>query len=57
MNKIYKLIDLDTGEELLFPCQYAISRYLQKSRSWCHYIIKYKEGKYKNFKIEEVEDK
>lgn len=54
MNKIYKLINLDTGEELHFPCQYAISRRFGKSRSWCHYIIKYKEGKYKNFKIEEV---
>ena len=56
MNKIYKLIDLDTGEEILFPCQYAISRYFGKSKSWSHYIIKYKEGKYKNFKIEEVEN-
>ena len=55
MNKVYKLINLDTGEETLFPCQYAISRHLGKSRSWCHYIIKYKEGIYKNFKIEELE--
>ena len=57
MNKVYKLIDLDTGEELFFPCQYAISRYLGKSKSWCNYIIKHKEGKFKNFKIEEVESK
>lgn len=55
MNNIYKLINLDSGEELVFPCQYAISRYFNKSRSWGHYIIKYKGGKYKNFKIEEVE--
>ena len=56
MNKVYKLINLDTGEEMLFPCQYAISRRFGKSRSWCNYIIKRKEGKYKNFKIEEVEN-
>ena len=56
MNKIYKLIDVNTGEELFFPCQYAISRHLGKSRSWCNYIIKRKDGKYKNFKIEEVEN-
>ena len=56
MNKIYKLIDLDTGEELFFPCQYAISRHLGKSRSWCNYIIKQKQGKYKNYQIEEVEN-
>ena len=57
MNKIYKLINLDTGEELFFPCQYAISRHLGKSKSWCHYIIKGKNGNYKNFRIEEVENK
>ena len=57
MNKLYKLTDLSTGEEKIFPCQYAISRHLGKSRSWSHYIIKYKDGKYKNFKIEEVESK
>ena len=57
MNKLYKLINLDTGEELLFPCQSAISRHLGKSRSWCNYIIKRKDGIYKNFKIEEVKSK
>ena len=57
MNKLYKLIDLDTGEEILFPCQYAISRYFKKSRGWSHYIITYKKGLYKNFKIEEVNEK
>lgn len=56
MNKVYKLINLKTGEELFFPCQYAMSRYFGKSRSWCNYIIKQKHGKYKNFKIEEVEN-
>ena len=55
MNKVYKLINLATGEELHFPCQYAISRYFGKSRSWCNYIIKHKHGKYKNYQIEEVE--
>ena len=57
MNKVYKLINTDTGEEKIFPCQYAISRYFGKSKSWSHYIIKYKDGKYKNFKIEEVGNK
>ena len=55
MNKVYKLINLDTGKELLFPSQYAISRYFGKSKSWCNYIIICKEGKYKNYQIEEVE--
>ena len=57
MMKLYKLIDINTGEELLFPCQYSISRYLGKSKSWTHYIIKYKDGKYKNYMIQEVESK
>lgn len=56
MNKIYKLINIDTGKEMLFPCQYAISRYLGKSKSWTHYIIKYKGGKYKNYIIQEVKE-
>lgn len=56
MNKIYKLINLDTGEEWFFPCQCAISRHLGKCKSWCHYIIKYKEGKWKNYQIEEVKN-
>lgn len=57
MNKFYKLIDVNTGEEQLFPCQYSISRHLGKSNSWCHYIIKYKQGKYKNYIIQEEESK
>ena len=55
MNKVYKLINTDTHEEIIFPCQCAISRHLGKCKSWCHYIIKNKEGIYKNFKIEELE--
>ena len=56
MNKLYKLINLSTGEELFFPCQYAISRHFGKSKAWCNYIIKAKNGKYKNYQIKEVEN-
>ena len=54
MDKIYKLINLSTGEELFFPCQYAISRHFGKSKAWANYIIKTKNGNYKDFKIVEV---
>ena len=56
MNSIYKLINIDTGEEIIFPCQYAISRYFGKSKAWANYIIKTKNGNYKEFKIVEVKN-
>ena len=50
-QELYILANLDTGEIKFFPSLVAISIYLNKSHSWASYIVRKKDGKYKNYKI------
>ena len=50
-QEFYVLVDLDTGEIKFFASLVAISIYLNKSHSWASYIIREKDGIYKNYKI------
>ena len=50
-QECYVLANLDTGEIKFFPSLVAISIYLIKSHSWSRYIIREKDGKWKNYQI------
>ena len=50
-QEFYALVDVVTGEVKFFPSLVAISIYLNKSHSWASYIVREKDGKYKNYKI------
>ena len=55
-QEFYILVDLDTGEIKFFASLVAISIYLNKSHSWASYIVRVKEGKYKNYEIMKGDD-
>lgn len=50
-QEFYILTDLDTGEIKFFPSLVAISKHFNKCPSWASYIVRVKDGKYKNFEI------
>ena len=50
-QEFYVLVNLDTGEIKFFASLVAISIYLNKSKSWASYIVREKQGKYKNYEI------
>ena len=50
-QEFYALVNLDTGEIKFFASLVAISIYLNKSNSWASYIVRKKDGIYKNYKI------
>ena len=50
-QEFYVLVNLDTGEIKFFASLVAISLYLGKSKAWASYIVRKKDGKYKNYKI------
>ena len=50
-QEFYILVDLDTGEIKFFASLVAISLHLGKSKSWASYIVREKDGKYKNYEI------
>ena len=50
-QEFYVLVDLDTGEVKYFASLVAISIYLGKCNSWASYIVRVKDGKWKNYKI------
>ena len=55
-QEFYVLANLDTGEIKFFPSLVAISIYLNKSHSWASYIVREKDGKYKNYEIMKGDD-
>ena len=55
-QEFYALVNLDTGEIKFFASLVAISIYLNKSHSWASYIVKEKDGNYKNYKIMKGDD-
>ena len=55
-QEFYALCNLDTGEIKFFASLVAISMYLNKSHSWASYIVKVKDGKYKNYQILKGDD-
>ena len=50
-QEFYALVNEMTGEVKFFASLVAISIYLNKSHSWASYIVREKDGKYKNYKI------
>ena len=50
-QEFYALVNLDTGEIKFFASLVAISLHLGKSKSWASYIVKEKDGKWKNYQI------
>ena len=50
-QEFYALVNITTGEVKFFASLVAISIYLNKSHSWASYIIREKDGIYKNYKI------
>ena len=55
-QEFYVLVDLDTGEIKFFASLVSISIYLNKSHSWASYIVREKDGKYKNYQIMKGDD-
>ena len=56
-QEFYALCNLDTGEIKFFPSLVAISIHLGKCKSWASYIVKEKDGKWKNYQILKGDDK
>ena len=50
-QEFYALVNLDTGEVNLFPSLVSLSLHLGKSKCWASYIVRVKDGKYKNYQI------
>ena len=50
-QELYALVNITTGEVKFFPSLVAISNYLGKCDRWASYIIRVKEGKWKNYQI------
>ena len=55
-QEFYVLVNLDTGEIKFFASLVAISTYFGKSKCWASYIVREKDGKYKNYQILRGED-
>ena len=55
-QEFYVLVNLDTGEINFFASLVAISLHLGKSKSWASYIVRVKDGKYKNYEIMKGDD-
>ena len=50
-QELYALVNITTGEVKFFPSLVAISNYLNKCDSWASYIVRVKEGRYKDYVI------
>ena len=50
-QEFYLLCDLDTGEVKYFASLVAISIHLGKCKCWASYIVRVKDGKWKNYQI------
>ena len=50
-QEFYALVNVTTGEVKFFASLVAISIYLGKSKSWASYIVREKDGKWKNYEI------
>ena len=55
-QEFYALVDLDAGEIKFFPSLVAISLHLGKCKSWASYIVREKDGKWKNYEIMKGDD-
>ena len=55
-QEFYVLVNLDTGEIKFFASLVAISIHLGKCNSWASYIVREKDGKYKNYEIMKGDD-
>ena len=55
-QEFYALVDTRTGEIRFFPSLVAISLYLGKCNSWASYIVREKDGKWKNYEIMKGDD-
>ena len=55
-QEFYVLVNLDTGEIKFFASLVAISTYFDKSKCWASYIVREKDGKYKNYQIMKGDD-
>ena len=56
-QEFYVLVNLDTGEVIFFPSLVSLSLHLGKSKCWASYIVRKKEGKYKNYQIMKGDEK
>ena len=50
-QEFYALVNTRTGEIRFFASLVSISIYLNKSHSWASYIVREKDGKWKNYQI------
>ena len=55
-QEIYLLENLDTGEVIFFPSLVSLSLHLGKCKSWASYIVREKDGKWKNYEIMKGDD-
>ena len=55
-QEFYVLVNVTTGEVKFFASLVAISIYLNKSKSWASYIMREKDGKFKNYQIMKGDD-
>ena len=55
-QEFYALVNVMTGEVKFFPSLVTISIYLNKSHSWASYIVREKDGKWKNYEIMKGDD-
>ena len=50
-QEFYLLCELDTGDVKYFASLVAISIHLGKCKCWASYIVRVKDGKWKNYQI------
>ena len=55
-QEFYLLCNLDNGEVKYFASLVALSAHLGKCKCWASYIVREKNGKYKNYQILRGED-
>ena len=55
-HEFYVLVYLDTGEFNFFASLVAISIHLGKCKCWASYIVREKDGKYKNYLIKKGDE-
>ena len=55
-QEFYVLVNIDTGEIKFFASLVAISTYFGKCKSWASYIVREKDGIYKNYQIMKGDD-
>lgn len=55
-QEFYALVNVTSGEVKFFPSLVAISNYFNKCDSWASYIVREKEGKWKNYQIMKGDD-